>query len=267
MKAFFTTLLAIACAVILIWGNIHWNQKSVVSGANEQVESKNAKSSKPVRTIKEESKEKEIDLTVFTQNWPEEAKASFQEASDNDRPFKIAIVGSAAIGDEPDGWAYQVKEELEKALGSEVVAVTINRVNSTTVGYINEDEHIKLAEEKVDLILLEPFILSDNGNVLIEDSLDNIGTIIEAITENNSNATFILQPPNPIYKPKLYATQVEALEAYAKENNITYLNHWDAWPDTQSEDIYEYVEDDTGLPNEEGHKLWSQYVMDYLISK
>lgn len=267
MKALLTTVLAIGCVVILIWGNIHWNQKSVVSGSNEQADTENVKSTQPMTKIKEKAKVKEKDLTVFTQNWPEEARASFNLALENDRPFKILIVGSSAIGDEPDGWAYQVKKELEEFYGSDIVTVAVNIVNNTTLGYIKENAHLALVEENADMILLEPFTLSDNGNVLIEDSLANIGTIIETIKESNSNTAFILQPPNPIYKPKLYATQVEALEAYAIENNIAYLNHWEAWPDTQTEEIYEYIEDGTGLPNEEGHKLWSQYVIDYLISK
>jgi hypothetical protein len=267
MKAVFTTLLAIACAVILIWGNIHWNQKSVVSGSNDPITS-NSNENKPAESKKiEKPVKEEKDFSTFTQNWPEEARSAFNQALDEKRTFKLLIVGSGAVGEEPTGWAYQVKKEVEIFFGSDVVSVNIKEVSETTLAFIQNDGQDTIAEEQADLILFEPFTLTDNGLVLIEDSLANIQTVIDTSKESNPNTVFILQPPNPIYQPKLYLTQVEALEEYAAENNIAYLDHWEAWPDTQSEEIYEYLEDGIGQPNEEGHKIWGKYVVDYLISK
>jgi hypothetical protein len=266
MKSFFTTVLAIACAVILIWGNIHWNQKSVVSGSSEPTT--NDSIVKPVKSTKAaQSETKEADFTLNVENWPEEAKTSFKQALAEDRTFKILIVGSGAVGDETTGWAYQVKKEVEGFYGKEIVSVDINEVDETTLAFIQRNGQDEIAAEKADMILFEPFTLTDNGIVLIEDSLTNIQTVIDAAKESNPNTVFVLQPPNPIYQPKLYATQVQALEDFAAENTISYLDHWEAWPDTESEEIYEYLEDGMGQPNEEGHKIWSQYVIDYLISK
>jgi hypothetical protein len=266
MKAFFTTVLAIACAVILIWGNIHWNQKSIVSGSSEPT-TKDL-TDKPVESKKVKQPEtKELDYISFAQNWPNEAKASFKQALEEKRPFKLLIVGSGAVGDEPTGWAYQVKKEVEGFYGKEVVSVDIKEVNETTLDFIQQNGQETIAEEKADMIIFEPFTLTDNGIVLTEDSLANIQTVIDAAKESNPNTVFVLQPPNPIYQPKLYATQVQALEDYAAENNVAYLDHWEAWPDTDSEEIYEYLQDGIGQPNEEGHKVWSKYVIDYLISK
>lgn len=267
MKVFFTTILAIACAVILIWGNIHWSQKSVVSGSTEPVTTE-APESKPERSAKaEEPVEDTKDLLAFTKHWPVEAAAAFQLAKEENRPFKLLIVGSGAIGDEPTGWAYQVKQEVESFYGNKVVSVDIKEVDETTLGFIQQSGQDTIAELNADMILFEPFTLMDNGIVLIEDSLENIQTVIDTSKESNPDTVFVLQPPNPIYQPKLYATQVQALEDYAADNSIAYLDHWEAWPDTDSEEIYEYLQDGIAQPNEEGHKIWSKYVIDYLISK
>lgn len=265
MKALLTTILALTCAVILIWGNVHWNQKSVVSGSSEPTT--NGPIDKPVKSTKAAPETKETDFTLNAENWPEEAKASFKQALSEKRTFKLMIVGSGAVGDEPTGWAYQVKQEVEGFYGKEVVSVNIKEVNETTLAFIQQNGQETIADEKADMIIFEPFTLTDNGIVLIEDSLANIQTVIDAAKESNPNTVFVLQPPNPIYQPKLYATQVQALEDYAAQNNIAYLDHWEAWPDTDSEEIYKYLQDGIGQPNEEGHKVWSKYVIDYLISK
>lgn len=267
MKVFFTTILAIACAVILIWGNIHWSQNSVVSGSTEPVTSESPESKPERSATAEEPVDDTKDLSTYTKNWPDEAVAALNLAQEEKRTFKLLIVGSGAVGDEPTGWAYQVKQEIQSFYGDEIVTVDIIEVDETTLGFIQQNGQETIADAKADMILFEPFTLTDNGIVLIEDSLENIQTVIDAAKESNPNTVFILQPPNPIYQPKLYATQVQALENFAADNSIAYLDHWDAWPDTDSEEIYEYLQDGLGQPNEEGHEIWSKYVIDYLISK
>ena len=76
-----------------------------------------------------------------------------------------------------------------------------------------------------------------------------------------------LQPANPLFQAKYYPLQVEALKNYADRNNITYLNHWDAWPDTQSEEIKKFLIGEPSTPNETGHKLWADFLVDYFISE
>ena len=50
-----------------------------------------------------------------------------------------------------------------------------------------------------------------------------------------------IQPPHPLYQATYYPVQVEALAQYAEDNDIPYLNHWEAWPDQDSKEIKDYL--------------------------
>lgn len=265
MKTLLTTILALTCAVILIWGNMYWKEKSIVSGSAEDPAIESSKIETSPLKEDEGAKAGPKDFAAYTKNWPEEGAVAFEKARKEKRPFELLILGSESLGDESTGWAYQVKNGLESFYGQDILAVKILTSTKDTLAFVRDNGPDLVAKENPDLILFEPFTLNDNGVVRIEDSLENIETIIDTVKEANPDAAFILQPPNPIYQPKLYATQVEALKDYAAENSIVYLNHWEAWPDVESEEIQSYLQD--GTPNEEGHKVWGQYVADFLIGK
>ncbi|MBH0169288.1 SGNH/GDSL hydrolase family protein [Fictibacillus sp. 18YEL24] len=93
------------------------------------------------------------------------------------------------------------------------------------------------------------------------DSLFVLNKVITETKKTNPEVITMLQPSNPISKPVKYAEQVEALEAFAAEKAIPYLNNWKAWPSVDSEDIKKYYDSETLLPNEEGHKLWADYMI------
>ena len=122
-------------------------------------------------------------------------------------------------------------------------------------------------EEQPDLILFEPFILKDNGEVGIDHSLENASAVIASVKESLPQTEVILQPPHPLYKANFYPKQVEELQQFAEDNGITYLNHWEAWPDKNSEEIKEYISEDASQPSAKGHQLWADYLIDYFIAE
>lgn len=81
------------------------------------------------------------------------------------------------------------------------------------------------------------------------------------------DSTFILQPSYPIYLPKYYATQVQALKDYAVANNLTYLDHWTAWPATDNSEIKNYLIEGQNGPNEQGTQVWTQFLVEYFVKK
>ncbi|WP_409271533.1 hypothetical protein V1499_18615 [Neobacillus sp. SCS-31] len=101
----------------------------------------------------------------------------------------------------------------------------------------------------------------------MEESLRNITAIIEEVKAELPDAVFILQPANPLFKPKYYLTQVQELENYAEEKGLVYRNHWEKWPDPNSEEIKSYLNLQTSQPNAEGHKLWGEYLIKYFTGK
>lgn len=258
MKHFLVICLTIACSVILILGNKHWKEKIKVTAYEDSM-----------LLYKGEKDVAETVETVFfsyIKNWPEEAQLSYKLAINEKKPYKILIAGSTALGSDSSGWAYLLKNELKESFGNTIdVYVKSFDLNSTQI--IEEGKEGEIAAEKADLILLEPFILKDNGMVTIENSNENINKMIESIKTVNKEAIVLLQPANPLYQAKYYPLQVEALREYADRNNISYLNHWDAWPDPQSEEIKKFLIGEPSSPNEKGHKLWADYLIDYFIAE
>ena len=137
----------------------------------------------------------------------------------------------------------------------------------TSIAYINEEKITEVMEEQPDLILFEPFTLKDNGKVGIDDSLENTSAVIASVKESLPQTEVILQPPHPLYNANFYPKQVEELQQFAEDNGITYLNHWEAWPDKNSEEIKEYISEDSSQPSSKGHQLWADYLTDYFIAK
>lgn len=266
MKAFFTTILVIVCMAVLVWGNFHWTQKTTVSGeVNESPVISKTVSDKEMEQEKVESPSNS--LVEFTKNWPEQGVEGFQKALEEKRPYKVLMIGSSALGDDKSGWAAITREKLLEKYSEKQMNVEIEVFDETSRDFVNNDGAETIIDEKADMVLFEPFTLMDNGEVSIEDSLNNIQTVMDVTLEANPDTVFILMPPHPIYNATFYPKQVEALKEYAEDNKIAYLDHWKAWPDFKTEEVKEYITSDNSQPNEQGHELWSKFVTDYLISK
>ncbi|PAE25778.1 SGNH/GDSL hydrolase family protein [Bacillus sp. 7894-2] len=266
MNKLLIILLAISCGVVLYIGNAHWKEKTVHSTETEKQTKTAAKAESSSEKDKSAEKISIDEFTKLSQNWPEEAKRRFQQTFLEEIPYKIVIVGSSAIGTETEGWAYLTKQKLEETYG-DFIEVDIQTFDGTSMQFSSENDVSKIIEEKADLILLEPFTLKDNGEVIIEDSHANISNWMESVQADNPDTVFILQPPNPIHDASYYPLQVEELKKYAEANNIPYLDHWTAWPDPQSGEIIPYLSEDNEIPSEQGHQLWSDFITDYFINK
>jgi hypothetical protein len=137
----------------------------------------------------------------------------------------------------------------------------------TSQEYINEVKHGELAREEADLVLLELFILKNNGKVGNDLAAEHYSEIVAAIKEANQEAFVILQPAKPLSLAKYYPLQVETLQEYAEANNLAYIDHWQAWPDTENERKELLDIGDPSYPNQRGHELWAEYLIDYFISE
>jgi hypothetical protein len=120
---------------------------------------------------------------------------------------------------------------------------------------------------KAGLIIFEPFLLNDNGKVVIQDSLTNITKIMKDVKAKNPTTTFVLQPSYPLYGAKFYPLQMDGLKEYAKQNKIAYLDHWTSWPGTNNTELKNYLLPDMSAPNKKGNNVWEQFILDYLIHK
>ncbi|MGG5255140.1 SGNH/GDSL hydrolase family protein [Neobacillus sp. SM06] len=179
------------------------------------------------------------------------------------KPFTILFVGSGA----DRGSAQIIAAKLEETFGGKLVKTAIQTSDLTSTEFVAQKKSLEIASEQAQLILFEPFLLNDNGNVETKTALANVSKIIEDVKAVNPDVTFILQPSYPLYAAKYYPLQVDALKKYASDNGITYLDHWKAWPDYQKAELKNYLLADQSGPNEKGNAIWAKFLEDYLISK
>ncbi|CAM3922543.1 SGNH/GDSL hydrolase family protein [Mesobacillus zeae] len=263
MKRLIVALLAIGCVSITILGSLHWKEKTTVTTTPSIQADENSGNFKQTSQFPASSRET---LIKKSSNWPEQAKENFAKSLKKKRPYVILLAGSTALGNGESGWSSIVAKNLNQTYGSEV-KVEIRAYDMTSLEFLNQDKEDELAELKPDLTVLEPFTLKDNGNVRIEDTLSNISIIKSSLEKSNSDSTLILQPPHPLYQANYYPVQVQSLKQYAEDNNLTYLDHWTAWPDSNSEELKSYIEEGQDTPSSKGHALWAEYITDYLISE
>lgn len=268
MKNFLTILLGIICVTVLIFGRSYWNQQIEEASAKN----KNSLAEKPSSASTSTTQNDNLDLPskdliAFTGNWPASAVDQFKHTLSENKPFKILFVGSPAIGSDTSGTYPVVKEKLIATFGKKNIDVSIHTFNTTSSQFIKNKGEESIADEGADLIIFEPFILLNNGFVVMENTLKDITQVIEEIKAVQPAATFILQPSYPLYKAKIYPSQVTGLKKFAEKNKITYLDHWSAWPDPNADTMKEYLQPDQSAPSEKGNKAWSDFLINYLISE
>ncbi|WP_413305689.1 SGNH/GDSL hydrolase family protein [Bacillus sp. 1P10SD] len=263
MKNVLTILLGIACVTVLIYGHFHWNQR--IDAASAKSPNLTTKETTTQSDKKQESSKPSKDLLNYTSNWPKAAVERWKHTQEEKQPFKILFTGSPAIGTDTTGTYAIVKDKLLATFGENNLQVAIKTFNSTSTQVIANKKQDEIAAEEADLIILEPFILMNNGNVLMQNTVKDIKTMIDDIKAKNPDAVILLQPSYPLYKAKIYPSQVDQLKQFAELQKLTYLDHWTAWPDANTEEIKEYVTPDQSAPSEKGNQVWSEYLLHYLI--
>ena len=263
MKIFLTGLLGVGFIVVLFLGQSHWNQqlqasakgKPIIQASTNALDEQNA-----------DGNSNEQELLKLTSNWPSGAIDQFKQALQKDKPFTILFAGSPAIGSETDGAFPLIKEHLLKTFGEDHLNVELKTFNTTSTQFLYQKKQEEIVAADADLVIFEPFILMNNGEVLIKNTLKNTTEIIDDIKKNNPDTAFILQPAYPVYKSKIYPRQVAELKKYAQDHELTYLDHWSSWPDSNSAGFKDYFQKDLITPNEKGNQVWSEYILQFLTN-
>jgi hypothetical protein len=251
MKYLFTAAWSLVCIIVLVYGHNHYQ---------ERMEAKSVKASEKKVVIVEEDTNFDSYLQL-ADHWPEAAKQQFQAALEAETPFHILFAGSTALGEPAEN---VIAARLTEAYGEHIIT-SFHTYDVTSTDFVANQHDLEVAAQNAQLIIFEPFLLKDNGAVTIEETLANIKTIIDNIQSLKPDTSFVLQPSYPIYRARNYPLQVEALKAYTVENQLPYLDHWQAWPDYNSQDLMTYLESDQSSPNEMGYEVWGQAIVDYLI--
>lgn len=264
MRKFITLMAVVATIIFLAAGHFYWKEKTSAHAPAMKESSKSGEVNAKKKA--DESVEVDTDVLELTATWPDQARDSFERAVADGKVYKIAFVGSEALGENDGGWSVMLKDAIGEAYG-DAVEVDIFEYAERSDEFISNGDHKEVAKFKPDFVLFEPFTLNDNGNLEVEENHENIKTFMSAVKKENDGAVFVLQPPYPIHGATFYPAQVEELEKFANEEGYVYLNHWSEWPDQEDEELRSYLKDKQSVPNEKGHEVWFNYLEDFFIAE
>jgi hypothetical protein len=271
MKNLLLICLFIITVYTLIEGKLHWDKRvgavQADTAAAIELNDQDIKEKEKISVAEVKDKDKLVKLDRVNHLPPELQQKFREKISGNDQPVYLMILGSSSTSQKAGAWPKQLESKLHEFYGKSLVEVSIKEIaNKTSDQVISENIHKDLAGQTPDILLLEPFLLYDNGEISISNRLKNLSTIIEVFKEHNPNISVMIQPANPIHGARHYPNEEQDLEDYAKQNKYIYLNHWDAWPDHNGKEIKEYLTNEN-LPNDKGNGLWAKYLIDYFVRK
>ncbi|KOO50440.1 SGNH/GDSL hydrolase family protein [Priestia koreensis] len=254
-----TILVMITCTAVIIMGYLSWHQrienKAQASDLEYEAYSK-----------KEEEESKLTDLKERTKTLPAAMRQKFYQAAKEKRPLEIVFVGSKATSTSPNSWPTLLEKQLKAAYGKEFIHVTIKTYSQqTSKDLLNGGIVKEVMSTKPDIVLVEPPLLNEYQAFSVDRTLSNLSQLLGQWKEKQ--VVVIIQPPNPLYKNDSYINEVKQLHTWATDLHYTYVNHWEAWPSSTSDDLLSYLTEDHLLPNEKGQKLWSDFLTHYFISK
>lgn len=250
MKILSIVIVSILTVIVLIAGNLYWRNHTNINHFTS-VSSKE----KPVSTD---------ELITKTTHWPKQAQSDFKQALKDGKTYKIAIVGSKAMGTTKKGWAHDLKQALLHTYGDHV-SVSLFPYDVNSDQFIADNLYKKVADAQPNLVLFEPFILNDNGAVDPKNAHQDLLTAVDAWKD----AVVIIQPSYPLYQATNYPDQVAQLKTFVKKQKLVYLDHWQNWPDTNSTALKNDLKFENGEqagPNAKGNAIWYHYVRNYFIA-
>lgn len=267
-KSFSAFSLLIICIILLVLSYSDW--KSKISSYNDDVASDKPKNSQPVSPEKvntepkeETEKQSSTDSLFFlTKNQDERVQNVFQARFSKSEKVDFLIVGSDLMESGDPGYAKLLEKALIDNYGDSI-NVSIQSFDSTSLAFIDNIPDLSVG---YDIILFEPFTLKNNGEVAIEDEHAHIEEFSAMLKDEVEDAVIVLNPANPIYAATYYPSQISALQEYASLNGIPYLDHWQNWPDTDSEDINQLL-DESSAPNSEGAQVWADALITYFVAQ
>ncbi|MDE4085879.1 SGNH/GDSL hydrolase family protein [Planococcus maritimus] len=250
----------LACLGILVYSYLSWQDKLQGAGTPEQTANAETENtdSKTQTTQTESTGDVSVNIELFA-NMDEQVQELFLQKSSEGETLQLLIAGSDALESGDPGYAERLKTSLEDAYG-ESIEVTIEAVDGTSDALQSVD-----LSAGYDLALLEPLTLMNNDRISIEDERQDILGFTDRLEQENPDVLIILHAPQPIYGAGYYLAQVQALGEFANIYGYPYIEHWDAWPDTDDIALKEHLTEDA-VPNDKGAEIWASELSNYFIA-
>lgn len=266
-KTLFASVVLIGCIILLVGSYMQWNGK--ISSAGVQSPTPISPSEKDNKN--EDSKipgepEQDIErLLALAANADKEVQAVIQDRLESDEPLDFLITGSTLMEEGQPGYAERLNTALESAYG-DFLNVTIESFDTTSDAFIENLSSELDFDKAFDIVLFEPFILKNNGVITPEDQEEYIKRFQNRLAEEVEDAVLVLHPSQPLHQAVYYPLEVESIEAYAASNDIPYINHWKDWPAVDSDDLPNFLDEDSA-PNDAGAEVWANALIKYFIAE
>ena len=257
-------LAVIICIIALVFSYLSWQNKleNAVAEPEEQVAQTSEKKEPATGTTKKEStSDISVNIEELSANTDQAVQELLKARNDEGEKVQLLIAGSAALDSGEPGYAERLKRSLEDSYDG-FIEVDVLSLNGTSEALIGGNVDLSAG---YDLVLLEPMTLMNNDRIAIEQEREHITAFNEAVTAEVEDAVLVLHPPQPIYGAGYYLAQVAALDEFAAIYGYAYIDHWAAWPDTDDEELKDYLTED-GLPNDQGAGLWADELEAYFIA-
>lgn len=228
------------------------SEQSVKSEVNEDPEKAAAKKEKMLK----------LDRLNYL---PPELQQKFREKINQDKPLHFMILGSSSTSEQKGAWPDLLEKRLMDVYGNTLLNVTVKEIaNKTSTEIVEENLQEEWVKKKPDILLIEPFLLSDIEEIGIKKRLNNLTAMLEDFKKGNPDLTIIIQPANPIYGAHYYLQDEKGLQKFAERNKYIYLDHWKAWPDSNEKEIKDYLTNES-LPNKKGNEAWAKFLINYFV--
>lgn len=250
----------LACLGILVYSYLSWQDKLQGAGTPEQTANAQTENTdSETQTTQTASTGDNSVNTELLANMDEQVQELFLQKTSEGETLELLIAGSAALESGDPGYGERLKTSLEEAYAGSI-NITIESVEGTS----DSLKYVDL-EQGYDLSLLEPMTLMNNDRISIEDERQDIQDFTDRLEQANSEALVILHAPQPIYGAGYYLAQVQALEEFANLYGYPYIEHWDAWPETDDIALKEHLTEDA-VPNDKGADTWASELSNYFIA-
>lgn len=239
---------------VTVAGNMHFKGK--ISAATSSVKTMIQQNGSDVKL-------QDASYTEYMRNLPEEVQTKIKQAIETKTTLQLVIAGDEAA----TGWPDILAKNLQDTYGSGVFQVTVRSYpQKTTKDWVAEQLFEEVANSKPDILLYEPSLLVDAGVLGKQQSMNNIVLILDEIEKLIPGISIMVQPPNPLHQAQYYPSTVQLLKDSMKKKGITYVDHWESWPDPNGDDILSYLEQPDGWANAKGQQAWAQYLTDYFTA-
>ncbi|QMT16767.1 SGNH/GDSL hydrolase family protein [Planococcus maritimus] len=251
---------SLLCVGILVFSYFSWQDK-LQNATGTDVEASSDKSAAKNGTENEETETKSVQNvnTELLNNMDESVQELFLQKNSDGETLELLIAGSEALESGNPGYAERLKTSLEETYG-DLLEVTIESVTGTS----DSLQYLDLTAG-YDLALLEPLTLMNNDRISIEEEREDIEEFTARLEQANAEALVVLHAPQPIFGAGYYRAQVQALEEFANLYGYPYIEHWDAWPDTDDIALKEHLTAEA-VPNSKGAETWATELSNYFIA-